>query len=255
MANVFPIISKQLSINNDRYDIFLFLKLKTTPEICTMKQIFRKNLPFFIPYIVIWLSVLIIVLSTTKLEQMQWINSRNAIWKDWFFYGATQLGEGWFWAAMIILFLFIGFNKALIMGASLLLSTLISSTSKLYFDTLRPIGFFEKEKIDWHFVDGVVINLHQSFPSGHTTTAFAIFTMLTLFTKNRNWGFLFVLLAWFAGYSRTYLFQHFPVDVLGGAVIGVFSSILVYYLLTKRHEKYPKDWHQRSLLRRKRIIE
>jgi membrane-associated phospholipid phosphatase len=218
-----------------------------------MKQIFQKNLPFFIPYILIWSAVLAIVLTTTKLQQMQWINSHNNPWQDWFFYGATQMGEGWFWAAIIILFLFIGFEKALILGASLLLSSFISSSAKLYFDTVRPIGFFEKEKLSWHFVDGVVINLHQSFPSGHTTTAFAIFMMLTLFAKNKNWGFLFVTLAWFAGYSRTYLFQHFPVDVLAGSVIGVFSSVLVYFSLMKMYERKPKGWHGRSLLNRKKL--
>ena len=217
-----------------------------------MKQIFQKNLPFFIPYIIIWLVVLGIVLTTSKLQQMQWINSHNNLWGDWFFYATTQLGEGWFWAAIIILFLFIGFEKALILGASLLLSTLISSSTKLYFDTIRPIGFFEKEKLTWHFVDGVSINLHQSFPSGHTTTAFAIFMMLTLFVKNKKWGFLLVILAWLTGYSRTYLFQHFPVDVLAGSLIGVFSSVLVYFLLMRRYEKVPQKWHGRNLLNRKK---
>ena len=193
-----------------------------------------------------------IVLTTSKLQQMQWINSHNNLWGDWFFYATTQLGEGWFWAAIIILFLFIGFEKALILGASLLLSTLISSSTKLYFDTIRPIGFFEKEKLTWHFVDGVSINLHQSFPSGHTTTAFAIFMMLTLFVKNKKWGFLLVILAWLTGYSRTYLFQHFPVDVLAGSLIGVFSSVLVYFLLMRRYEKVPQKWHGRNLLNRKK---
>ena len=215
-----------------------------------MKQIFQKNLSFFIPFLVIWLAVLGIVLTTTKLEQMQWINSHNTPWEDWFFYGATQLGEGWFWMAVVILFLFISFEKALMMGASLLVSSLITFSAKNYFDTLRPLGFFEKQKLTWHFVDGVAINLHQSFPSGHTTTAFTIFMMLTLFAKNKNWGFLLVSLAWLTGYSRTYLFQHFPVDVLAGAFIGVFSSVLVYFLLMKIYEKTPKNWHGKSLWNR-----
>ena len=213
-----------------------------------MKKIFQKNLPFFIPYIIVWLAVLGIVLTTTKLEQMQWINSHNNLWGDWFFYGATQMGEGWFWGAIIVLFLFIGFEKALMLGASLLLSSSISTSAKFWFNALRPIGFFEKLHLKWHTVDWVYINYHLSFPSGHTTTAFAIFTMLTLFVINKNWGFLFIILAWLTGYSRTYLFQHFPVDVLGGAFIGVFSSVLVYYLLMKVYKKMPKDWHGKSLL-------
>ncbi|MES2517148.1 MAG: phosphatase PAP2 family protein [Bacteroidota bacterium] len=180
---------------------------------------------------------------------MQFINSHNALWADWFFFGATQLGEGWFWAAIILLFLFIRYDKALIFTASLTLSTLISSSTKFYFNTLRPLGFFKDLKANWHFVDGVYINLHLSFPSGHTTTAFAIFSLLAIFSKNKNWGFIYVLLAWITGYSRCYLFQHFPEDVLAGAVIGVFSSVVVYYWLTGLYGKTPKIWHRKSLIK------
>ena len=96
-------------------------------------------------------------------------------------------------------------------------------------------------------MDGVKINIHQSFPSGHTTTAFAIFTLLMLFAKNRNWGYACVTLAWLAGYSRCYLFQHFPVDVLGGATIGMLSSLIVYFWFSSQYVKNPKDWHERNL--------
>ncbi len=215
-----------------------------------MKQIIKNNQPFFITFLIIWLGVLSIVLSTTKLEQMTFINAHNSLWADWFFHGATQLGEGWFWLVIILTYLFIRYEKSLLLTASLLLSTLLSSTSKLYFDTLRPLAFFKDLKINWHLVDGVQINIHQSFPSGHTTTAFAIFTLIALFSKNKNTGFLFVLLAWLAGFSRNYLFQHFPEDVLGGAVVGVFSSLVVYLFLGKRFTKSPKNWHKSNLLKK-----
>jgi membrane-associated phospholipid phosphatase len=135
----------------------------------------------------------------------------------------------------------------LIFTTSLVLSTLLSSSLKLFFDTLRPAAFFKDLKQEWHYVDGVIINIHQSFPSGHTTTAFAIFTLLMLFAKNRTWGYVCVTLAWLAGYSRCYLFQHFPVDVLGGAMIGMLSSLVVYYWLSKQYYTNPKDWYEKSL--------
>jgi membrane-associated phospholipid phosphatase len=212
-----------------------------------MKQIIKNNLPFFIPYAVIWICVLAIVLTTTKLEQMSFINSLNSNWGDWFFYGATQMGEGWFWGATIILFLFVRYDKSLIFSTSLVLSTLFSSSLKLFFDTLRPAAFFKDLNLKWHYVDGVIINIHQSFPSGHTTTAFAIFTLLILFAKNKNWGYAYVLLAWLAGYSRCYLFQHFPVDVLAGSMLGASSSLLVYYWLSGVYLKKPRGWYERNL--------
>lgn len=216
-----------------------------------MKQIIKDKLPFFIPYILIWLCVFVVVMTTTKFEQMSFINAHNNFVGDWFFYEATQLGEGWFWAAIIVIFLFISYDKSLILATSLIVSTFFSSSLKWYFDTLRPLAFFKDLKTTWHYVDGVTVNIHQSFPSGHTTTAFAIFTMLTLFTKNKNWGYLFITLAWLAAYSRCYLFQHFPVDILGGSVIGTLNSLWVYSWLLKIHKKTPKDWHKRNLRKRK----
>jgi membrane-associated phospholipid phosphatase len=212
-----------------------------------MKQIIKNNQPFFITYLIIWFCVLAIVLSTTKLEQMTFINSHNSLWADWFFYVTTQMGEGWFWGLLIFAFLFIRYDKTLILVATLIVSTLISSSLKLYFDTLRPVAFFKELSINWHFVDGLEIHIHQSFPSGHTTSAFAIFTLLTLFSKHKNLGFIFVLMAWMVGYSRSYLFQHFPEDVLGGAIIGVFSGLGVYICLMRIYAKTPKNWYERNL--------
>jgi undecaprenyl-diphosphatase len=58
-----------------------------------------------------------------------------------------------------------------------------------------------------------------SFPSGHSTIAFACATVLTYF-RPRLGPPLFLLAAAIA-FSRVYVGVHYPLDVLGGAALGM----------------------------------
>lgn len=66
----------------------------------------------------------------------------------------------------------------------------------------------------------------SSFPSGHTMYAFGAATILMIYNK---WlglaGYLFAILM---GFSRMYLYVHFPTDVLFGAVFGIVFAITAY---------------------------
>lgn len=67
-----------------------------------------------------------------------------------------------------------------------------------------------------------------SFPSGHTSNAFAVATSLTL--AYPKWYVAVPAYAWAGavGYSRMHLGVHYPSDVLAGAVIGTLSSFVAY---------------------------
>jgi membrane-associated phospholipid phosphatase len=75
-----------------------------------------------------------------------------------------------------------------------------------------------------------------SFPSGHTSEAFATATSLSLaFPK---WYVIAPSFLWAsaAGYSRMHLGVHYPSDVLVGALVGAGSAWLCHEL-NKRYFK------------------
>lgn len=73
-----------------------------------------------------------------------------------------------------------------------------------------------------------------SFPSGHTGSAFAIAVVVCLMLP-RKYGIVALGMAVLMGYSRLYVGIHYPTDVLGGALLGVITSYLSYFVF-RRYE-------------------
>jgi hypothetical protein len=78
-----------------------------------------------------------------------------------------------------------------------------------------------------HFTDTELSDPY-SFPSGHSTVAFAIATSLSLRYPKPAVYIPLHLWALFVGYGRVYLGLHYPSDVLAGAAIGSGTAILVH---------------------------
>jgi undecaprenyl-diphosphatase len=84
----------------------------------------------------------------------------------------------------------------------------------------------------------ITIPHSHSFPSGHTATSFAGATALSLLYPRGAPAF-YVLAAAIA-YSRLYVGVHFPLDVLGGVVIGVATALLLLAAARRRSARVPR---------------
>lgn len=112
-------------------------------------------------------------------------------------------------------------QNALYVGESIFVSTLITIALK---NTIqRPRPFVNDISIVPADVAG-----GYSFPSGHTSEAFATATALSI--AYRKWYVIAPAYVWAisVGYSRMYLGVHYPTDILGGAITGAGSAWLTY---------------------------
>lgn len=112
-------------------------------------------------------------------------------------------------------------NKGLYIGASMLICVGITYGLKYAVDRPRPF-------VTYPDIEKVSDAGSYSFPSGHTSDAFATATSLSLaFPK---WYVIAPSYLWACsvGYSRMHLGVHYPSDVLAGAVIGASSALLCY---------------------------
>ena len=87
----------------------------------------------------------------------------------------------------------------------------------------------------------------MSFPSGHTTAAFATMTPVFLVGNKRiSWtAFIFAFLM---GIARIYLVVHFPTDVVAGVLVGVLAGVVGTLISRKISPKY----YEANLFKRKK---
>lgn len=80
-----------------------------------------------------------------------------------------------------------------------------------------------------HVLEGVRLLVpcggRLSFPSSHATNNFAIWTLMML--RHKKLGAYLFILPLGVAYSRVYVGVHYPLDVVGGAMLGAICALCV----------------------------
>ena len=101
---------------------------------------------------------------------------------------------------------------------------------KHLFPTVRPFV------LDGRGVDVLFKPTDSAFPSAHTALAFAL--AVTIFMHDRRVGWFYLIGALLIGVARVLANVHYPVDILGGALIGTLIAVIVerlhFFDLVKR---------------------
>lgn len=149
-------------------------------------------------------------------------HGKRPVWLDYLMLCATQLGNFLFAVATALILSLIGYHLIafeLILG--LLTLGLVVQTIKILTRRKRPYLKLEGIRIIGVRESG------RSFPSGHTSQAFFMASLLLHYYQANSllWIVLYAL-AFFVGITRIYIGMHYPRDVIGGAALGTAWGIL-----------------------------
>lgn len=97
--------------------------------------------------------------------------------------------------------------------SSLMFKDIFNTTRPFVHDGLRSLVFWIPT-----FENG-------AFPSSHAASSFAL--AVTIWFHNKKIGILYIIASLFIGLARVLARVHYPVDILGGAVLGTLIAVLV----------------------------
>ena len=189
------------------------------------------------------------LLCVSKGDLHLFLSDRHTHARDIFYRYYTRIAEWFPYVVCVCLLLFSRVGNGIYASVCMIASALTTQLLKHLMNAPRPLTWFETNMPDVQLplVDGVQMNHWYSFPSGHTTSFFALaFVACILLTGRLSakktsglsavggllQAVLFALAA-LGGYSRIYLSQHFAWDVFAGIIVGLGITALFYVLFSR----------------------
>ena len=185
--------------------------------------------PYLLAFSITWIFAALATWLVGNGSLFLALNSLGGPLADPIFGYITCIGDGAFFIVSCLLLAFWNRKAGLAALTAFALSAGLSQILKhLVFDTwVRPKSFFESRHTVIHLPDGVEVFSDNSFPSGHSASVFCLACMLAYFFPRPRVQVAVLATAWLVGLSRIMQGQHFPFDVLAGALLGTASALVV----------------------------
>jgi len=160
-------------------------------------------------------------LHTPFMDTVMWWIADKAIWIPFY--------------VLLAVFLYMKFGKQsiyMILFAALLIT--LSDQGSVMFK-----NFFERERPCHDEILSFTVHIVNNkcggkfgFVSSHAANTMAVFTYLLLIARNINKNITIATGVWvvLVGYSRIYLGVHYPADIIGGWITGIFAAIITYVI-------------------------
>jgi membrane-associated phospholipid phosphatase len=206
----------------------------------SLYSIFVSNRSFLLPYLFFVILAYVIQVSVSKPALFLWVNGHHSEFLDAFFPIYTMIGDGFAMSLVTIGLLFVRYRYSIITASAYLFTSVMAQILK----RINPIRTIQDYPIyEWN-----------SFPSGHSVSAFALATVLTYMLPFRYRGYVILPFALLAAFSRVYLSQHFFQDVVAGSILGVMLTFILIWMF-ENSKWYHSDKLNGSLLRRPNNVE
>ncbi len=234
-----------------------------------MKEFIRNNAVFIGLSLMLIAALGLALLWMPKGDLHLLLCDRHTPARDIFYRYYTQVAEWFPYVVCVALLLFSRIGDGVFATSALILSALTTQLFKHLINAPRPLTWFgvNMPDVQLPLVDGVRMNYWFSFPSGHTTSFFALFFVLCIIVTNylasnsasdltakRSNSVsgllqaLLFMLATIGAYSRIYLSQHFAADIFAGVVVGLGITICCYVLFYRFEDR---KWYNYRFFKKK----
>ncbi len=157
----------------------------------------------------------------------------------YFFEQINQLALKWLWLDVLAVFFAEYFEYVLIFSLFLFLIIRFKKYWRMVFQSIISAvlaRFVVVELIRWlwqrprpfihNHVNLLITHNSVAFPSGHAAFFFAM--SIIVYFYNKKAGLLFFLASFLICLARIFVGIHWPLDILAGALVGIFSGWLIH---------------------------